>query len=144
MSSSTCRTSPSPPQPGEQAFQFWAATSAPSCTTASPRYRCLSAHTGLALLGWTLPPAAAIHYAARSSLSRCPECAVSPFLYSSRRSHFAFVFLTGSCDRRQLMPTKAPETKKSFSPRTRRLVSWQIFCAAEWKPAWHFCLKMLF
>ena len=27
-------------------------------------------------------------------------------------SHFAFVFLTGSCDRRQAMSTKARETKK--------------------------------
>ena len=30
VSSSTCRTSPSPPQPGKQTFQFWAATLAPS------------------------------------------------------------------------------------------------------------------
>ena len=62
--------------------------------------------------GWTSLPAAATHYDALSSPSRCPECAVSPFLYSSRRSHFAFVFLTGSCDRRQIMSTKALETKK--------------------------------
>ena len=43
---------------------------------------------------------------------RCPECAVSPFLYSTRPSHFAFVLLTVICDRRQIMSTKAQETKK--------------------------------
>ena len=34
-------------------------------------------------LGWTPPPAAAIHCDALSSPSKCSECAVSPFLYSS-------------------------------------------------------------
>ena len=41
-----------------------------------------------------------------------------PFRFScaALRSYFAFVFLTGSCDRRQIMSTKALETKKTSRP----------------------------
>ena len=46
------------------------------------------------------------------ALCGCSECAVSPFLYSSCRFHFAFIFLTGNCDRQQIISTKALETTK--------------------------------
>ena len=43
----------------------------------------------------------------------CSEWAVSPFLYSTLPSHFAVFLLTVICDRRQIMSTKALESKKS-------------------------------
>ena len=49
------------------------------------------------------------------ALYGCSECAVSPFLYSSCRFHFAFIFLTGNCDRRQIMSTRALETTKLYA-----------------------------
>ena len=45
-------------------------------------------------------------------LTSSPKCARFTALYS-HWLHSAFVFLTGSCDRRQLMPTEAHQTKKN-------------------------------
>ena len=57
---------------------------------------------------------AGLAYAISSRPSQlCSRWPVSPSLYSLRRFHSAFVFLTGSCDRRQIMSTKARETKNS-------------------------------
>ena len=42
----------------------------------------------------------------------CSKWAVSPFLYSTLPSHFAFFLLTVICDRRQIMSTKVLESKK--------------------------------
>ena len=42
----------------------------------------------------------------------CSEWAVSPVLYSTLPSHFAFLRLTVICDRRQIMSTKALESKR--------------------------------
>ena len=60
-----------------------------------------------------LGPAHMSSYPAGGAPVHCSlERPVSPSLYSLRRFHSAFVFLAGSCDRRQLMSTKARVTKK--------------------------------
>ena len=114
MSSSPCQAPKYTAAWTAAAFPFWAAYLALFCSTrACLSDGWLSAHTLLTLLGWTTLPAAASH---SSLVLRRPDALsvpVSPSLYSTRRFHPAFVFLTGSCDRRQLMSTKARETKGS-------------------------------
>ena len=127
VSSSPSRRSLSPLQPGELAFQFWAATLAPP--SAPPLEQVWFLH-GLAC---GPPPQVCPSYVEPCSLQphlalwpllRCADALTAPFHPCCTLRDFLtslFVFLTGSCDRRQIMSTKARETKKPHQAARKRL-----------------------
>ena len=98
-------------------LQFWAAFLAP-CRR-DRRLATATAGPARHSLDWPCRATTLVadyHDPVTTSPSSCPEPLVSPRSVQRVRSfHPAHVFLTGGCDRRQLMSTKAPETKNDIS-----------------------------